>query len=280
MFAIQAMDKITIPGVKEQLEIYKHIGPFDEGVAALSKEGLPLISARDLADARILGGIESPVSKDWTYAAESFNYFPNGDLLIASRNYNPLLKKGIPEEIVNRERRELGKSIPTQTDTTFYLDDIVANHLQERAESDPEKAVVSGVLRLSRKSVKQLIPTTSLNDEPVLYFLFQDMAKKYGAFLNEHRIKYIHLQIVDPTYPQKVNGKPKSPFLSFGDERFFSEKRMNASKYAFSKFLTIGHLNPKIYATLMSGAGTIRVENAKVYGMRRSPTASSSKTFS
>ena len=193
------MKKLIIPaGEKELLAVYSHVDPFDKGVSALRKEGLELITARDLAYVRLLGGAKSPMSREWTWVAENFNYFPNGDILIASKKYSPLLRKGSPEEAT--ECRRQGKE--------FYLDKKIAKELCERAEVDPTLAIKSGVLLLHRKAVKSEIPSTALKDAPLMYFLFKDTAKQYGQFLKENNIDSVPTYFVDADYAKKQ----KQPF--------------------------------------------------------------------
>ncbi len=174
------MDKLIIPaGEKEQLDVYSHVGPFDEGVSALKKEGFSLITARELAEARLLGGVKIPVSREWTWVAENFNYLPTGEILIASRDYNPLLKNAEEATACNRAGKK------------FYLNQKLAKELRERAEADPEKAMKSGVLLLPQKAVKSEILSSALKDEPLTYFLFRDTAKLYGQFLKENDINSV-----------------------------------------------------------------------------------------
>ncbi|MEM4247007.1 MAG: hypothetical protein QXF14_01665 [Candidatus Woesearchaeota archaeon] len=183
------MDKLIIPaGDKEQIEVYSHIGPFDKGIAVLNKEKLAIWTASDLAEARMLGGAKHPVSREWSWVGENFNYLPDGDILVASRDYNPILKN--PEQATDCHRS--GKE--------FYLDKRIAKDLRERAEKNPEKAVKSGVLLLPRNAVESEIPSTALKDEPLTRFLFRDTAKPYGQFLKENGINSVPVYVVDADY--------------------------------------------------------------------------------
>ena len=56
------------------------------------QDNLKIITARDLAEARILNGVNGSLNAMGTWVGECFIYMPNGDILVASREHNPLLK--------------------------------------------------------------------------------------------------------------------------------------------------------------------------------------------
>lgn len=177
--------------------VYAHVGPFDRGITALRNDGFALSSARDIAEEKLLDHHHHPLITDFQIlVAENFNYFPNGDILIASRAYNPLLKTGAAEKATDCHRNG----------NEFYLDEQVARDLFERAELDPEKALRSGVLALPRTAIKGdllEIPTTAFKEEPVTYFLFRDVAKPYGRFLKDADVDKIPVFVVDENYAKK-----------------------------------------------------------------------------
>jgi hypothetical protein len=178
------MQKFEIPiNEGKQLSVYLRPGPFDEAVAGLESEGLELITAGEFARLRMLSGPTSPISQEWGWVAESYNYFPNGDILIASREHNPILRN--PREATEAQKRR----------SQFYLDDKAIEELQDRATEDPDEAIKTGVFRLSRKgfysgsvfidgakSWKE-IPFEALAEEPATRFLFRDNARSYSDFL-------------------------------------------------------------------------------------------------
>jgi len=203
------MDKLTLPaGEKEQLEIYTtYPGSFGQGIATLKEKGLALITTCELAEARMLGGVKNPISTVWSWVAENFNYLPSGEILIASREYNPFLKNAAFLKNV-KESEQYGRQC-----REFYLDKKLVKELREHAEVDLEKAVKSGVLLLSRKSVKSEIPCASLNDEPLTYFLFRDAAKQYGQFLKEYGLDSVPLYFADDDSAYvEASKKQKQPF--------------------------------------------------------------------
>jgi hypothetical protein len=225
------MDKLIIPaGEKEQLDIYTHMGSFDKGIAALNKERLAIWTARDLAEARMLGSAKHQVSREWSWVGENFNYLPNGAILVASRDYNPILQN--PEEATDCHRN----------DKEFYLDNKIAKELRERAEKDPEKALKTGVLLLPRNSVKSEIPSTAFKDEPLTYFLFRDTAKPYGQFLKENGIDSVPVYVVDADYAKK-------------------------QKQAFGRALWVHYLDDW---SLLDGYDILHFNSGRVRGVRRS----------
>ncbi|MBI4441702.1 hypothetical protein HY639_06035, partial [Candidatus Woesearchaeota archaeon] len=164
------MIKYTIPK-GERLTVYEKSGDFDEAYAALQKKGVQLMTAAELAEARIRAGPKHPFSTSGCWVAENYNYLPNGEILIASRDSNPILKQ--PKQATDAHRS--GKE--------FYLAEAAVKELRERATEDVEKAFTSGVLLVPRKNVKAQFPTHAFADEAVTYFLFRQQAKPYGEFL-------------------------------------------------------------------------------------------------
>ncbi|MBU2637391.1 MAG: hypothetical protein KJ955_00270 [Nanoarchaeota archaeon] len=186
----------------EILEAHFHNGFHPaKDIIALKAEGLEVITAMELAEARIAskdippvvreiwspqfncvaGKIRapgSPILTDMFFLAENFNYMLNGDILVASREYSPILR--FPEKA--QERHKYGKE--------FYLDDAIVNELMAHAETDPKKAIKSGVLRiqgwrggLADRYFMEL-PTMYLAGYPLAQFLFRNFAGPYGRFLN------------------------------------------------------------------------------------------------
>src|SRR3990172_9401448 len=54
----------------------------------------------------MLGGAEHPVSRRWSWVGENFNYSPYGAILVASREYNPILKSPEEETDCHRDGKE------------------------------------------------------------------------------------------------------------------------------------------------------------------------------
>jgi len=189
------MDKYTLAvNDKEQLDVYSHVGPFDKGVAALKAEGLELITARELAEARILGGHDHPVSKEWTWVAEHPIYLTDkqADVLVVDRAHSQLLKH--PAEATAAHQR----------DEEFYLDQKVVGELREQATPDGKH----GVLLLPRQAIRKAIAVEALADDAYTQFLFRDLAGQYGLFLKDAGIKKVPVYVVDAGHAREQ----KQPF--------------------------------------------------------------------
>ncbi len=176
----------------EQLEVYSHEGPFDEGIEALKVEGLELITARDLAEARILGGHNQPVSKSGLWVAEHPVYFPNTDILVVDRAHSQLLKNPVEAANAHFQNEEV------------YIGQKRADELREQATLDGK----FGVLLLSRTAIRKAIPVEAFADDPYAQFLFKDLAGQYGQFLKEAHINEVRVFVVGINYARQQ----KSPF--------------------------------------------------------------------
>ncbi len=171
--------------------LYTVDGSFDTGITALKGQKLEIYTAAELARLRIQAGPEHSVSTNWSWVGEGYVYMPNGDILIASRKYNPLIPNARAATKAHREDKE------------FFLEDKVAAALRDRAQKDPNEAAQSGVLLLRRKKVMAEYQTNCLADEAVPVFLFGDQARPYGAFLRAQGISSIPHYIVEVGYAKK-----------------------------------------------------------------------------
>lgn len=173
------MDKRVIStATGSRLEVLTERGPFDKGIAALRREGVRLISAERLALVRVSDDPKSPFSMQGNWVAENYIYATNGDILVASGSYNPLLKN--PERATDAHRA--GKE--------FYLEDKVFEELRGIAKADPEEAIRSGVLLVMRKDIQGEIPSNRLAESPIGLFLFRQQAKPYGEWLKAQGALY------------------------------------------------------------------------------------------
>ena len=82
------------------MELYPHVKKQDKevykaliGEEKRQAEGLELITARDLAEARILGGRDHPVSQEWSLVVEHLIYLSNkrADILVVDGAHSQLL---------------------------------------------------------------------------------------------------------------------------------------------------------------------------------------------
>ncbi len=195
----------------DYLEVHSYRGSFVDGLAALKQRGLELITSEELAEikTRVVPSTHR-IQNEKTWLAESYVYLPNGDVMIVSREHNPILnnvkKAKISDEKnvefyrdnkifssaqADEEERPIGGGaviISAWKNREFYIDDKTAAELRERAETDLEKAIKNGVLLLSNSSRNKSFPTTAFGEEPETCFLFRKFAKEYGAFLKERGV--------------------------------------------------------------------------------------------
>jgi hypothetical protein len=177
---------------KPQVEIANTIEPVSDAemfegnwaqcVAGCRAKNLEVATARQIAELRIKHGKDSIYCKNGGWVAENFNYLPNGDILVASRDYNPLLKYA--EEAT--KAHIAGKE--------FYLYGGVIQGLY-----DEEKQ--GNVLLLKRKDVSDIIAVDAFGKEPLTAFL--GWGKDYGEFLKGCSIENVNLYICDEKYVKK-----------------------------------------------------------------------------
>ncbi|MDI6738682.1 MAG: hypothetical protein QME12_09320 [Nanoarchaeota archaeon] len=174
----------------EALEVHEANGAFDKCVDELKAEGLEVITARQLAEVRMFGKAKHAVSSNETWLAENFNYLPNGDILVASKGFNPLLqypsaaKMATACHVANPFRE-------------YFLNDDVVESLLEGSNHKGR------VLKLKRKDVPEKIRTDEFGKRKITAFLFGDKAEDYGRFLREYGIESVPLYVVDKAYAQK-----------------------------------------------------------------------------
>ena len=187
------MDRLVIPA-GERLEVYSHAGPFDKGIAALKAEGLELITARELAEARILGGSDHPVSREGLWVAEHPIYRNNkqADVLVVDGAHSQLLKHPVEATDAHRDGKE------------FYIDQKVVGELREQATPDGKH----GVLLLPRQAIRKAIAVEALADDAYARFLFRDLAGQYGQFLKDAGIMEVSVYVVDAGHAREQ----KQPF--------------------------------------------------------------------
>lgn len=192
------MNRYIIPiSQGKALEVCMAEGKFDTCVGKLKANGLELITARQLAEARMLYGAYHPVTLKGSWVAENFNYLSNGDILVASKAFNPLLQyPSFAKQATDchRQRKE------------FYLNDDIVSYLLEGAKHKDK------VLQLKRKDVPNKISTDAFSKEPVTTFLFGDKAEEYGQFLRADGIKSVPLYVVDKASAKEL-GKAFSRVL-------------------------------------------------------------------
>ncbi|MEK6935277.1 MAG: hypothetical protein AABW67_00660, partial [Nanoarchaeota archaeon] len=159
--------------------VHRVAKPFDEALKTIKGAGASLISARDLAYARIQEGRDSSLCNFGSYIKEGVISVPNQSLFI--RN-SPLLNQEFAEQAVQAHKD--GKE--------FYIDDKLTNQYCKQAEADKNKPLEKRRVLSLNKRGKFEIPTNRFNQEELTLWLFQDQAENYGLFLRDKKIKGIN----------------------------------------------------------------------------------------
>ncbi len=180
---------------KERRYVYKD-GPFDEGIAYLKAHKIKLANPWDLFEGRTLHGTNDKISIGDTYVAISLIYTPKKkDVLVVDRRHDPILRN--PKKATDAHRGS----------EKFYVDD---TKFRKLAETDPEKAIESGVLLLSRGEIERLkgegILTNKFGEDKYGYFLARQQSRPYGSFLIENGIESVTVTFDDQEY---VNNQKK-----------------------------------------------------------------------
>jgi hypothetical protein len=167
--------------VSEQLNIHTYRGSFMDGARDLARDGLKPASTAELAEARIRAGLDHPLSQESIWVGEAYICLPNREMLIVDRDHNPFLT-GTAKPYTYRYNRFEHDDL---THEYHRLDDPVAKQLRERAETDPDKAIKSGVLLFNRKDYPgdTEIPADELDKQAPTRFLFREFAKPYAELL-------------------------------------------------------------------------------------------------
>lgn len=164
--------------VKDFFEVDFGVGPFDKCINHLKESNVVLTSTEELAELRLCGSYKHTVSTHTVWIAESLNYLDEKTLVIASRDYNQILKN---PELATKAHR---------AGNEFKLEGAVAKELRERAQSDPDEAIKSGVLLVEMASL-QNISVDALAENPTTRFLLRDNARAYGQLLKtDHQLCY------------------------------------------------------------------------------------------
>jgi hypothetical protein len=163
------MDKLELEGhVKGIGKIYYVEAPFDEEMKLFEENGLALISAKDLAYARIKLGKDHSVSQNGSWVREGDLYVPER---LASKASIVLLRDSLvldnPSTAVNAHRK--GNEAKINEDKAMSV-------LEEAKKGSKDYHVLEST---------DAIPTTEFGENATAVFLFGKYAKDYGLFLKD-----------------------------------------------------------------------------------------------
>ena len=189
------MEKQSIPATLEVLTVR---GPWDKCIRELEQTDVQPTTTEELFAARILDAHakgdykQSELCMSGSWVGEGLFYRRSGDILVASRDYNLLLKNPQQATADNSKGSE------------YFSNTREEKTLLERAERDPDEALKSGVLLLLRKDIPNAIPVSALDEHPYSRFLAKSQAKPYGELLHGAAdIKEIPVYIVGADYAKK-----------------------------------------------------------------------------
>jgi len=200
------------------LRVFSHEGPFDEGMAALGKQNLDLVTAETFADLRMRSPPDAFLNTIGARVNAAYIYLLGPDhanILVVSGNANPLVLPGEPALASGAHRAGI---------EYFPIDGVVAN-LFAQAKTDASEARSTGVLLLPRKNdtdVKPSYPLATLDEvkafakEPVPSFLFGSMAEEFGRFLHSRGVQSVS-HVVSPIDHVKSRGPRMTRLVYLAD---------------------------------------------------------------
>ncbi len=211
-------------------------GPFDfdKGIDYLRENKTSLGNPWDLFKVRILLDSTDEINTDGTNVAITLIYAPKKrDVIVVDKRHDPILRNPRKATDAHRSGRE------------FYVND---SRFRKLAETDPEKAIESGVLLLSRREIERLegdgISTSRFGKDKYSYFLARKQSRQYGLLLKEKEIDNIIVSFVGQDY-------------------------VNFEERSFARKLWIRGLSDK---SSLFGDPILLEEFGRVFGVQFSPT--------
>jgi len=139
--------------------------PFDRAKTAIEYAGGKLATAQQVAQARIVAGPDSEVSRYGSWVAENFVYLPSGKIFITKAKNSPILKRPTVATEAHRNGIEF--------------------HISEEEAASLEKLAVSGEVYTLKKDESYNIPIKKFAKDGLARFVFGDTAADYAKFLQE-----------------------------------------------------------------------------------------------
>ncbi len=157
-------------------------GDWASCVSQAKANNLEIATARQIAELRMKHGRDSDYCTKGGWVAENFNYLPDGNIYIASRDFNPLFlfaEEATKAHAAGKEFFPYGG----------YLQGIFDAEKQGKA------------LLLKRKDVPDEISVDAFGKEPLTAFIGWN--QDYGEFLDSCGIKKIKLYVAEEKYAKK-----------------------------------------------------------------------------
>jgi len=170
----------------KKMIIWRVRGFFNLALKELAEQGFETASIRDIAYARTMSNPESPINTNGSWTAEAFNYFPSKKILVASKDYNILLKES--DKAVESHRAK----------TDFFLTDEYIEKLETVASEDEWKKPAERRVFVLREKGLFSIPVKEFAKNELTVFLFKDMATQYANFLLREGIDKVSVLLAKP----------------------------------------------------------------------------------
>ena len=182
------------------LELLVAIAPFDQALAALQREKATLATAQQVAQARIVAGLDSDVCRYSSWVAENFVYFPNGKIFITPAKHSPILKHSAEATAAHRSGNE------------FYISKEEAAGL--------EKLAKSGEVYTFKRTKSYMIPIKKFAQDGLAKFVFGDTTADYAKFLQKVGVNEVPVWLAPPM-PAKAQKAPfaQTLYLNYLDDR-------------------------------------------------------------
>lgn len=224
-------------------KIYRVYAQLDKALESLEKNDAQIITARDLAYARIALGIEnleSTLSKHGIYIMEGTIFVPGYSTLVVSKS--PIM------EFPNKEIAAAKNNEPFYIDAQKYIEIVEEDRYKEPQERR--------VLDLGREQYK-FIPTNRFAEEEITLFMFKDMAREYGEFLES--VYPYEMRLPNGNLPDKM--PVEKCVLSFPAD-YVDKRKMSFARPAWISSVTFMPI-------LNLVEGRIGAEEVTLYGVSR-----------
>ena len=165
-------------------------GDWASCVSQAKANNLEIATARQIAELRMKHGRDSDYCTKGGWVAENFNYLPDGNIYIASRDFNPLFlfaEEATKAHAAGKEFFPYGG----------YLQGIFDAEKQGKA------------LLLKRKDVPDEISVDAFGKEPLTAFIGWN--QDYGEFLDSCGIKKIKLYVAEEKYAKNKSRHSAAP---------------------------------------------------------------------
>lgn len=243
----KTLSSFTVP-VNEQLNVYSYNGGFVPGVRRLNQLGLSIITAEDLAELRVRAGLKSKLSTSEAWVGEGYICLPDKEFLVVSRENNPIF-------------HNLERAAQTNYDRQYYVHDSIVKTLREKAESDPEKAIKTGVFLFKRFFPEDDFPQAeSFGETPITIFLFRKYAKAYGELLKERGLdSIVHFYNGSPHGEGSCNRCARGLFIHGIYPPVKNEDNMTIQRY----------LSSELFALEVGCGGNTALTTDYIHGVQR-----------